>query len=279
MGTQKKLSLKSGRPPTAKNTPPNLSSKATQKTIVTFHNLNKALAKAQTENDEPTITTLKAQFTQLGGLQAYQAASIQGQSSARGGDSSIQLLKWLPHNLPKMRMLEVGALSTQNESSKSGLFDPIVRIDLHSQAPGILQQDFMERPVPSGEEEERFDVISLSLVLNFVPDAKQRGNMLQHTTRFLQKRDALGDFAGLLFLVLPAPCVVNSRYFNDERLMLIMASLGYVMLQRKQTSKLVYYLWQLRDAPAARKEQRFGKVKVRDGAAMNNFCVVLEPEV
>lgn len=277
MGAQKKQSLKSGRPPTAKRATPNLSSKATQKTIVTFHNLNKALAKAQAENDEATITEIKSQFEQLGGLKAYQAASIQGQSATRGGDSSIQLLKWIPHGLPKMRMLEVGALSTQNECSKSGVFDPIVRIDLHSQAPGILQQDFMERPLPS-KDDDRFDIISLSLVLNFVPDAKQRGDMLRRTTKFLRQQSVLKDSSALLFLVLPAPCVANSRYFNDERLTLIMASLGYVMLQRKQTSKLVYHLWRLRDLPLAKTEQRFCKVKIRDGGAMNNFHVVLEPE-
>ena len=122
-------------------------------------------------------------------------------------------------------------------------------------------------------------MVSLSLVLNFVPDAVGRGEMLRRTTKFLYRRaggsdDALNNFTALLFLVLPAPCVVNSRYFNDERLTLIMASLGYLMLQRKHTSKLVYYLWQLRDRPASKEMQNFGKVKVRDGGAMNNFHVV-----
>ncbi|KAK4501219.1 hypothetical protein PRZ48_007026 [Zasmidium cellare] len=275
MGTQKKQSLKAGRPPTAKKTTPNLSSKATQKTIVTFHNLSKALAKAQAENDQTTISAIETEFAKLGGLKAYQAASILGQSSTRGGDSSLQLLQWIPKDLPKMRMLEVGALSTANACSKSGLFDPIVRIDLHSQEPGILQQDFMERPLPR-HEDEKFDIISLSLVLNFVPSATQRGDMLRRTTWFLRHHDPLGGHSALLFLVLPAPCVANSRYFNDERLTLIMASLGYVCLQRKQTSKLVYYLWRWRDEPV--KGEGLGKVKVRDRGGMNNFCVVLEPE-
>lgn len=277
MGTKKKPndSLKSGRPPTDKTSKPTLSSKATQKTIVTYHNLQKDLAKAQTQNDQTTITRIQSQLQSLGGIKAYQAASIQGQSATRGGDSSIQLVKWLPPNLSKLRMLEVGALSTTNECSRCGLFDPIVRIDLNSQAPGIQQQDFMQRPLPTTEK-EKFDIISLSLVLNFVPDAEGRGEMLRRTTKFLRR--GKGDFTALLFLVLPAPCVANSRYFNDERLTLIMASLGYVVLQRKQTSKLVYYLWQLRDAPAARKGSKFGKAKVRDGAVMNNFHVVLQPE-
>ena len=66
-------------------------------------------------------------------------------------------------------MLEVGALSTSNACSRSGLFE-IERIDLNSQAEGITQQDFMERPLPK-DSSEQFEIISLSLVLNYVPDA------------------------------------------------------------------------------------------------------------
>lgn len=291
--SKKKASLKAGRPPTAKHKFKKMSSKATQKTIVAFHQLNKDLAKAKAEKDVAKLKIIKTQMENLGGLKAYQAASIQGQSADRGGDSSLVLMKWLEPILGDLRsltqieaadpdqgkfsMLEVGALSTKNACSKSGVFD-ITRIDLNSQAPGIQQQDFMARPLPT-HSLDTFDVISLSLVLNFVPSASSRGEMLRRTTAFLRSREttslALQDYTGLLFLVLPASCALNSRYFNDERLMLIMASLGYVMLQRKQTAKLVYYLWQLRDEPAAPEKQMFGKEKVRDGPGMNNFYVEL----
>lgn len=168
-------------------------------------------------------------------------------------------------------------MSTKNACSKSGLFD-VTRIDLNSQSPGIEQQDFMERPLPTSSD-QRFDIISLSLVVNFVPDAKARGEMLTRTAAFLHSRsllpDSLGNSKALLFLVLPAPCTLHSRYFNEERLTLIMTEIGYAVVNRKETRKLVYSLWQLRDKPT-KKMQNFPKVKVRDGAKLNNFHIVLE---
>ena len=335
MGNQKnskkvKPALKAGRPPTVKVTKKK-SSKATQKTIVAFHQLNKDLAVAKSNGDARKASSIEDKMKALGGLKAYQAASIQGQSADRGGDTSILLMKWLEPVKPdlnsmnkKFKMLEVGALSTKNACSKSGTFE-VEHIDLNSQAKEILKQDFMERPLPRPAvkaSDEKFDMISLSLVLNFVPSASGRGEMLRRTTKFLRQRQieessdsdetssspssassdtfssspirtkakrsefwfsqtapaALKDYSATLFLVLPASCVLNSRYFNDERLTLIMASLGYCMLQRKATRKLVYYLWQLRDKPAPMQEQNFGKVKVRDGGGMNNFWVELKPE-
>jgi 25S rRNA (adenine2142-N1)-methyltransferase len=217
--------------------------------------------------------------------QSYQLASIQGQANDRGGDSSTVLLQWLKpisgdlvSRRKKLRLLEVGALSTTNACSRSGWFD-VTRIDLNSQAEGIKQQDFMERPLPT-DDADHFDIISLSLVLNFVPNAEGRGKMLKRTCRFLDRQArcslplSILSFFPALFLVLPAPCIVNSRYMNEERLTCIMASLGYVMLERKQSAKLLYYLWQLRDEPVP-EEQTFAKKLVNDGPGRNNFSIVL----
>ncbi|SMY26832.1 unnamed protein product [Zymoseptoria tritici ST99CH_1A5] len=285
MAPTKTKALQSGRPPTIKRPAASLSSSATQKIIVSYHQLQKQLAQAIQQNDQPTISHLESQIASLGGLKAYQTASIQGQASDRGGDSSLILMTWLSPlksslkslaaNKTPLRMLEVGALSTKNACSRSALFD-IERIDLNSQSSGITQQDFMLRPLPVSED-EKFDIISLSLVLNFVPSASGRGDMLRRTTAFLRRTSSVTEVAATLFLVLPASCVLNARYCSEEKLTLIMASLGYVLLQRKQTAKLVYYLWQWRDDPAVEEEQRFKKVKVRDGPGMNNFCVELVP--
>lgn len=179
----------------------------------------------------------------------------------------------------KLRMLEVGALLTTNACSKSGLFD-IQRIDLHSQAEGITKQDFMERPLPQ-DDKEHFDIVSLSLVLNFVPEPVGRGDMLKRTCQFLDRRapltfpESLQAIYPALFLVLPAPCMTNSRYMNEERLTCMMASLGYVLLRRKLTDKIYYALWQLRDRPVP-KEQNFRKTVLNGRGGMNNFCVVLQ---
>ena len=175
---------------------------------------------------------------------------------------------------PKYTLLEVGALSMENACSKAGVFS-MTRVDLRSSSPGITTQDFMLRPRPV-DDAERFDVVSLSLVLNFVPDSVARGEMLRRVGEFLRMRED-SDVGSLLFLVLPAPCVVNSRYCSDERLTCLLASLGFTMMQRRQTAKLVYYLWQRRDQPLPAAEQDYPKVLLSSKAKMNNFAVLLRP--
>lgn len=283
--------LSSGRPPNVTKPKASMSSQATRKLIRTHHTLNKKLETAKSKGDDAVAVELQNQIETLGGLKAYQQASIQGQSIDRGGDSSVVLMKWLQPTAdalsktePKLRLLEVGALSTSNVCSRSGHFD-VQRIDLNSQGDGILQQDFMERPLPKSGA-EKFDIISLSLVLNYVPDATGRGEMLKRTCQFLDTRHRIDRDPAVqavfpaLFLVLPAPCVNNARYMDEVRLGEIMNSLGYVLLQRKQTLKLVYYLWQLQGLPNEGKAKtkpktKFLKKEVNPGPTRNNFSIVL----
>ena len=147
----------------------------------------------------------------LGGLEAYQSASILGQDEQRGGDTSKVLVKWLkeldvrpkdrvplrsvlvsclPTPFTHMtiqsdllilfrfyqngrRMLEIGALSPTNHAAVQSWISN-TPIDLHSQHPDILEQDFLQRPLPPSEA-DAFDVVSCSLVLNFVPGVHERG--------------------------------------------------------------------------------------------------------
>ncbi|KAK5119960.1 hypothetical protein LTR85_007036 [Meristemomyces frigidus] len=286
---KKASGIAKGRPPLAAKPQASLSSQKTRQLIRSHHDLNKELAKAEAQGNDAEVDELKKRIADLGGLKSYQMASIQGQANDRGGDSSIVLMEWLKPaaaqiagQKTKPRLLEVGALSTKNACSKSGLLD-IERIDLFSQADGIIQQDFMERPIPTSDK-AKFDIISLSLVLNFVPDAEGRGEMLRRTCQFLDTRapstspKELQAITPALFLVLPAPCLTNSRYTNEERLTSIMASLGYVMLHFKQTAKLVYTLWQLRDKPVP-EEQIFSKKQVNPGGGKNNFSIAFRREV
>jgi 25S rRNA (adenine2142-N1)-methyltransferase len=283
-------SLSSGRPPNITKPKASLSSQATRTLIRSHHQLNKKLEVAKSKGKDDEVEELQKQIEELGGLKSYQQASIQGQSNDRGGDSSVVLMKWLEPTAdalskaePKLKLLEVGALSTSNACSKSGHFD-VQRIDLNSQGDGILQQDFMERPLPKSAAEQ-FDIISLSLVLNYVPDAPGRGEMLKRTCQFLDTRHRIDRDAAVqavfpaLFLVLPAPCITNSRYMDEGRLGEIMGSLGYVLLQRKQTAKLVYYLWQLKSLPSEgrtkTKSRKFPKKEVNPGAGRNNFSVIV----
>ncbi|EEH36966.1 hypothetical protein PAAG_07384 [Paracoccidioides lutzii Pb01] len=308
-------SLSHGRPPTASSKPAaSLSAKATRTLIRSHHQLHKARARALAENNEALVQDLDRQIASIGGLESYQLASKKGQSKERGGDSSKVLVEWLTPVLrmlkksgdskdrwSKLRLLEVGALSSVNACSCVGTLD-VTRIDLLSREKGILQQDFMQRPLPVCEN-EKFHIISLSLVLNYVSDPAGRGEMLKRTTTFLApfmgigKGIAAGDatsvsggetagemlshntsFAPCLFLVLPAACVLNSRYFTEERLLAIMSSLGYQMTQRKLTSKLIFYLWEYSPQDEERMKNEvmvFRKEMLNPGRNRNNFTITL----
>lgn len=298
MGANKKknkISLTAGRPPVLHPKPKSITRKATRTLINDIHTLQKRKTQAAQRGDTVAEAKLEADIAALGGLERYQQASLQGQRNDRGGDSSRVLMDWLKpietdlKELAKtpdlrLRMLEVGALSTTNACSRSGFFD-IARIDLNSQGEGITQQDFMQRPLPK-DDTERFDIISLSLVLNFVPEPKGRGDMLLRTLEFLRRPNCLRDgmtdglkpYFPSVFLVLPAPCVSNSRYLDQNKLNAILSSLGFQVTRAKTTLKLVYYLLTrtVETPPLLGSGLNFTKKELRAGASRNNFAIVLQ---
>lgn len=304
------------RPPTAtsatSSTASNQSSKATRTTIRTYHTLQKRLAHALSTNDTALATSLQSQLSASGGLEAYQAASTLGQSAQRGGDTSKLLVEWLDpilreiapkvnnangaeNHLPPtisaaakqqpspLRILEVGALTTTN-----ALNIPhktlVRRIDLRSNAPNeIEEQDFMTLPHTLWQGSPSYDVLSLSLVVNFVGDPRGRGLMLQRTTKFLLLSTGGGEgterqrLLPALFLVLPLPCVDNSRYLDEDRLREIMEALGYEERRVKRTNKLYYSLWQLvsRQEQIRPRKDLSKKQELRSGRDRNNFCITI----
>ncbi|KAG4437148.1 hypothetical protein IFR05_007350 [Cadophora sp. M221] len=283
--TTKLKSLSQGRPPTVKPQR-SISSKATRTLIRTHHTLEKQKAKALADGDDTKAAVIAKQIELRGGIESYQRASLTGQTNERGGDSSKILMEWLEpvvallHDLvtkgQPARMLEVGALSVSNACSRSRLFE-VERIDLNSQADGIKQQDFMERPLPL-DVKDQFDIISLSLVLNYVPDPVGRGKMLLRTLTFLKSvppSEGLATFLPSLFLVLPVPCVANSRYLDEAKLESIMKSLGYVEVKKKLSNKLVYYLWR-KDGLRPQRIVPFKKEELRPGGSRNNFAIVMK---
>lgn len=226
-----------------------------------------------------------------GGLQNYQLASTIGQDGKRGGDSSKMLVSWFREmfqkgeidNKRKFSALEIGCLSAKNHISTSGIFNPVVRIDLNSNdAMCIERQNFMERPLPTGDG-GRFDLISCSLVLNFVPSPAERGRMILRFQEFL-RRDIPSTY---LFVVLPLPCMNNSRYMDTGYFCDMMSCLGYRKLRYREAKKLVYFLFEhetpvsLTDVSKERvqqqeQQQRFQKrAKLHDKPGMNNFSIVL----
>lgn len=287
---KRQKALSHGRPPISKPKE-RMTSQRSRTIIRTHHRLHKEHAAAVRTGDTKLAASTAKAIEENGGLEVYQAASKQGQSKDRGGDSSKVLVDWLRSASlldrpkatanggdgdPVLKCLEVGALSTNNEISRYPKRIEMTRIDLNSQGAGIQKQDFMERPLPDSAN-ERFDIISLSLVLNYVPDSSQRGEMLKRITKFLRPIDTdqktNTSVLPVLFLVLPLPCVENSRYMDESTLLRIMANLGFKLTNEKKTPKLCYYLFSLESSSNSAKTQ---KKKVRDGPAMNNFCIVVD---
>lgn len=226
---------------------------------------------------------IDSEIDQRGGLDAYQIASTQGQNTKRGGDSSKKLIEWLKsteyhyHSIIEktgMNALEIGCLSPDNLISTCGIFKEVVKIDLNSQNPQILQQDFMERPLPNGND-EKFNLISCSLVVNFVPSPTARGDMLKRITQFL--KPPTPNNMSTLFLVLPLPCITNSRYFDNSTLIAIMQELGFKQICRYEAKKVVYWLfdWQGQDQIKLTDKYR-RKKNLYSGANRNNFCILLQ---
>jgi 25S rRNA (adenine2142-N1)-methyltransferase len=172
------------------------------------------------------------------------------------------------------RLLDVGALRPDNYSRWAKWIDATA-MDLRARAPEIIEQDFLtldvSLPSPAGHR-ARWDVIALSLVLNFVPLPSDRGRMLRVAHSALAPR-------GLLFLALPAPCVQNSRYLTNEHLLELLQAAGFEKAQERcrPGGRMAY--WLLRKVePGLTEEQaraRFGKQILRTGNDRNNFCVVL----
>lgn len=105
--------------------------------------------------------------------------------------------------------------------------------------------------------------------------------MLQLARSFLRPR------IGLLYLVLPVPCVQNSRYLDLNRLaqLLITAGLDIVKERLKPGGKLVYFLCRRTDEDELEVSKRLrssslprelrSKITLREGGSRNNFAILL----
>ncbi|KAI7855550.1 putative methyltransferase-domain-containing protein [Circinella umbellata] len=254
------------------------SSQETARLIRRYHVLNKELAKCNSISEATRRKEILNEMEAMGGIDWYQKASQLGQSKRRGGDSSKWLMQTLKkHNLFSkqqgkqeqskiVKLLEVGAVAPDNyERQKSWI--QVKPIDLNPQDPKIEKQDFLEMIAPK-KKDEKFDIISLSLVVNFVGDPKDRGRMLLHTRDFLNQN-------GLLFLVLPLPCINNSRYMSPEHFMKMMKSMGYNhCIEYHFSNKLAYYLFQLTKENV--KCPPYKKQIMNDGAIRNNFAIIID---
>ncbi|KAI7901677.1 putative methyltransferase-domain-containing protein [Cokeromyces recurvatus] len=261
----------------------------TARLIRRFHVLNKELAKCRSSTEPDCIKKEQAILSEMeamGGLDWYQKASQLGQSKARGGDSS----KWLIQTLKTyckeeqqqvlkdhqfIRVLDVGAVAPDNYKSYTSWIKA-KPIDLNPQHPDIEQQDFLRMKPPS-DDGDKFDIISLSLVINFVGDPKDRGQMLIHTRNFLSSPILCKNRLHYLFLVVPLPCITNSRYMTHEHLLSMMTSIGYTKcIHYHFSNKLAYYLFELTKLSKINTVWKKRVLPGKEGGGRNNFAVVIE---
>ncbi|KII88917.1 hypothetical protein PLICRDRAFT_159865 [Plicaturopsis crispa FD-325 SS-3] len=271
---------KKSTPITSQTAPGSSSSKpqSSRTVIRAFHVLIKRQAQLQSQRQDATtakqLADVEEEIERLGGLSAYQRMSSIGQGNDRGGGSEKVLIAWLRDigvadrvGKPKLRLLEVGALKHDNYAACSAWIEA-TPIDLRSRHPSIAEQDFLL--MDPLEHHETWDIISLSLVVNFVPDPAQRGRMLSLAYKMIRP-------SGLLFLALPLPCVQNSRYLTFEHLTLLMKALGFeeLKVKWKKGGKMAYWLYRRTDAAHNASTEPFRKKIVFRQGSRNNFAIVL----
>ena len=137
------------------------------------------------------------------------------------------------------RILEVGAVNTQlvSYNDKKGVKLAVTAIDLLSTNPKIVQCDFLKMPLP----EEPFHAVVCSMVLNSVPSAAQRGEMIV-------KLGQVTTLDGYCFVFLPLSCLTGKEpnsSVTKEAFVSIMeerANLKVVCLH--ETKKVFFYVGQ-----------------------------------
>lgn len=240
---------------------------------------NKRLSSKDLDNLNCLLNFITKEIVDNGGLQKYQIASIMGQNSDRGGDSSKKLMKWILElndsgkNFKDMTTLEIGCLRIDNVISQhkyKKFIKSIERIDLNSNHPDIKKEDFLLKTLPESNE-DKFDLISCSLVVNFVPDENKRGEMMMRLKKFCKNQ-------GLVFLVLPLPCVTNSRFTDDELLVskIMEQGLNFKLLKEHKSNKIAYYLFQNNNLVFNEnflKKNHGSKRIINNKPGMNNFCI------
>ncbi|KAJ3737365.1 nucleolus protein [Lentinula guzmanii] len=248
-----------------------------------FHVLLKLQAQLQKaivhdSSKKAELVNVENELEELGGLKNYQRMSAIGQGTDRGGGSEKMLIRWLKdkelHKTEKkLRLLEVGALKPDNYASCSSWIEA-TPMDLNSRHPSIIEQDFLL--LDQEQNREKWDIISLSLVLNFVPEPPDRGRMLCLAYDFL-----VGG--GHLFVALPLPCLSNSRYLNFDLFIELMEFLGFTELQRhwREGGKMIYILFIKKNgaAPPRKKlnavPEKFTKKTVLRQGNRNNFSITV----
>jgi 25S rRNA (adenine2142-N1)-methyltransferase len=171
-----------------------------------------------------------------------------------GNSRSKTRSKWREEKRPT-RLLEVGAINTElldasksssesaphhangiplNISRRRGGGLQVRSIDLRSMHPEIEQADFLAIPLTDNEQ-EKYDVIVCSMVLNCVTTPIQRGKMVKRLFQFLSP-------GGLCFITIPKSCLTLSPYMDRLKFQEALAFTGLEVLETKETPKIAFFI-------------------------------------
>lgn len=187
---------------------------------------NEIISRVHAENKKNS--SAQALFD-TGMIDAYQQASLYGNKHF---DSS----KWLIQNMgpmPKpLKLLDVGSLRLVY--SKYSWIEATY-IDLHSRHPQIQTADLLTF-LP--EDGKLFNIVCLSLVINFVGCPYQRFLMLRKARQLLDPN--FKD--GIVFIVLPRAVLFNSRRMTVDYFKSILSHTGLETIVEKHSKKLSMFI-------------------------------------
>ena len=189
-----------------------------------FHNIHKELEKLKANPNTFKQKQLESELEAKGGIRAYQQAS-------RMGASRFNSEKWLIKNLlshsKAVSLLDVGALTINYALPQV----QVTSIDLNPCIPQIKKMDFLD-------VNESYDVVCLSLVLNFTGCPETRAKMIQKCKSVVKKD-------GFVYIVLPLPCVMNSRHFSEDYFVnSLMKSVDFQFVKKHESKKLSFFIFQ-----------------------------------
>ncbi|KAE8879922.1 hypothetical protein PF005_g15437 [Phytophthora fragariae] len=249
--------------------PPRMKSRRKARQVTTtFHRLTHELDRlkqkpsGQAQERSERVAEITKQLDALGGRQAYQDASILSTSFHRTSKWVFQLLTRFElrpkAKQPPLRVLEVGAINTQLLSCP---WLDVRAIDLNSRHERIEQRDFFSLQ-PAGE----FQVLVSSMVLNCVPGADKRGEMLRLYRAHLKE-------GGLLFLMLPLLCLRHSQFMTYARFTKILEAVGFRVRETKDSPKVAFFC--LERTETVNEAASFPQKLLVPGDKRNDFSVVI----
>lgn len=257
--------------------------------IANYHSMLKRIASVDTDPAFPTKASklirkqiLQAQLDSIG-IDRYQEASRIGEIENGGYDCSewvLSKLRALSSSGPRvseqsnsLKVLDVGSIVHRFPATipDSSFALNVSSIDLNPCDPdGLVERadffDFSTRVL--SDNLPKFDVVVLSLVLNFVGKAEDRGKMLLTSHK-------IANPGALLFIVLPLAAVKNSRYCSESLLFKILESIGWQVIDTAETAKLFRLVCKSGNSITSIHVENTRKKVLKTGPDRNNFCILI----